>query len=218
MPSPVGRPPILLFEPTSLSKSSRLLKAFSKLPSSIKSRDSLLTLSTPNEIELLRLYEHAQSVELISSSSCKLSSEKEKELKQQAIAFNLKIKTLEAAEILSKSGFLGSLILVKLGSRGVLSVRRLGNQEVEFKLHPIPKVLPTDSELNTTGAGDSFAGAVLGSAHLIGSSPSEWDQGLLEGVVRIGQKASALTLLSSEAVSEEIESLGGELKELCQMF
>lgn len=34
-------------------------------------------------------------------------------------------------------------------------------------------------------------------------------------MVRLAQKASAMTLLNSEAVSKEVESLGVELTELC---
>ncbi|PWN18728.1 hypothetical protein BCV69DRAFT_61222 [Microstroma glucosiphilum] len=134
--------------------------------------------------------------------------------------------------------------LVTMGERGVLSATptsvesSMSSSRLHFTLHPSPGASSSSSSstgvkgskvnvVSTTGAGDTFAGAVLAGLCLClsrsssttgrdtSSSASGGDRDpatlsveALSELIQLGQRAAILTLQSQEAVAED---LGGAL-------
>lgn len=85
-------------------------------------------------------------------------------------------------------------VIVKLGKRGVLYLCNEGDSLPRLQHFPIPNVI---NVVNVTGAGDSFAGAILSGLTLYGP-------GQMQKIIQVGQRAAALTLKTNESVSKEI--------------
>lgn len=183
-----------LFEPTSLAKSTSILDAAPSRP---------VTIATPNAIELKHMHAHAvqhgtlpphtqESDDLVRSMRSYLALPPfiTHDTLAQALAF-IHAKTFQ-------------ILLVKLGSKGVLSLASGEHGIVTVKHHPPPTL--EKPVVNTTGAGDSFAGAILAGLFLLnrqGKTPAD----NTDILVQVGQLAAARSLVSPNAVGSGLDQL-----------
>lgn len=206
--------PQLLFEPTSFEKCTRILAALEAQAVALGQHESdsmqgvnLAELGlgvdfcTPNTLELLEMHRFAVQRNLLQRTQFNIP-----------VPPTLSKKVLQAA--LDLSPILGrKALLVKLGSRGVLSVlpaQTSGDSCPVVTLHlPPDGVLAPEQLVSTTGAGDTFAGAVL--AFVAQTRQARMDEETLERMVRGAQRAARLTLASKDAVAKELEQLTLEL-------
>ncbi|SNX81304.1 uncharacterized protein MEPE_00009 [Melanopsichium pennsylvanicum] len=187
---------LTLFEPTSVSKSTIFLSHFA---GSSPSKRQPISFATPNAVELEQI--HATTVDLgllppLSPSSLPGSAEFKDVLAPG---------TLAKAQALVDAGLL-STILLKVGVHGVITV---SHTRVEHHRIPAGEV----QVVNTTGCGDSFAGAFTAVfSHLIERNQKvkqetpAWHQ-MVDKAVKIGQLAARRTLASTRAVGEGMHLL-----------
>ena len=180
-----------VFEPTSISKSRRIVDAalLHKVSTSVD-------LITPNHLELAEM---ASALMLYQPDT---RTNRVREVLIQQLAF-----LGEAAPSLVDNALRVSHIahtqMIKLGPRGVLLVKRTGSEEGLEARHISAPALDSKLPVHSTGAGDTFTGAVLAAARIDHPSTPLRELTLpnLEYLVQKGQSAAALTLASPEAVA-----------------
>lgn len=185
--------PILLFEPTTISKCDRVIQALGALGGDTNSTsEPLVDVTTPNIIELKVMRKAALDLNLaLGRDLLEPIPDSDAQIRE---AIEL------AAPLLAHFG----LILVTLGSRGVLCLfRDEAGRPIAHHEKPT-EVLGPDEVKSTTGAGDCFAGAVLAAlAETRSSSPRGISYRRIDEVRRlaqIGSAASRKSLRSHEAV------------------
>ncbi|EPQ32004.1 uncharacterized protein PFL1_00202 [Pseudozyma flocculosa PF-1] len=198
-----------VFEPTSLAKSTTVLDALSRLSSPDSSSAPLVGIATPNVLELSHMHRRALSLGLFAPPT-----QEDIEVTSQMRSY-LALPAFITAEVLDQAmSFLSSslfnTLLVKFGSKGVLSLSR-ANGIVNVKHHVATK-LPTSAGLNTTGAGDSFAGGVIAGLHTIlaqraSASIETLTEQDLDKVVLLGQMTAARSLVSPNAIGSQLDTL-----------
>jgi sugar/nucleoside kinase (ribokinase family) len=177
----------MLFEPTSTVKCESIVHA------------APVSVITPNEYELRAM--HAALVKHSSTAG------------QRGIPDSDTDTVSVLAKDMLTRGWVSDAVIITQGSQGVTWVSR-GKSPQAGK----PNTHGTDSDIctghvpaasihqaqivNSTGAGDTFAGA-MAYAWLMGAN---W-----EGCVHLGQEAAVLTLHSDRAVSRDLGYLGGVL-------
>ncbi|KAE8226116.1 hypothetical protein CF319_g1257 [Tilletia indica] len=166
--------------------------------------EPLIDICTPNALELLGM--HAAAVELgLVHPSRRINAD-----------MSSAVKDAVSEEILQAANDLSSLfgwIFLKREKHGVTVFRRrrawLGSSSLpvlEITQHPVPLRLEASEIANTTGAGDTFAGALLAGISLMGP-PSSWTNADLEDIVTWAQRAAACTVRSSLSVAPELNNL-----------
>lgn len=171
----------LLFEPTSVAKSDRLVYALLDTP-------NRATFSTPNTLELAHM---AQTLRGRGVHGKPI----------QAPQMLMHVLPLGAQALVDDASVLSHLVdvqLIKMGPLGVLVVRRCG---VQTQVAYAPAhVLEASKSVNTTGAGDTFTGAVVAAlCEMHTEAVPSMDQ--LFSLVDRGQAAAVCTLYSNEAVA-----------------
>ncbi|EST07253.1 Pseudouridine-5'-phosphate glycosidase [Kalmanozyma brasiliensis GHG001] len=183
---------LTLFEPTSIAKSTIVLQHFASTKSN-RPKSQPITFATPNAVELEQIYSQAHQLGLVPSSS---STTPEPSIDLAAIDRS----TLLKAQALVDAGIFAT-VLLKVGRHGVVTV-----DAERIHHHPIPA--GEVQVVNTTGCGDSFAGAFVATlCHLLQTRPSEEWYKTLDTAVEIGQLAARNTLASQNAVGEGMHLL-----------
>ncbi|KAN0066483.1 hypothetical protein ACQY0O_000577 [Thecaphora frezii] len=197
-----------LFEPTSLSKSLSVLDALSSLPTDSR---PTLNVATPNVLELSHMYTHARKLQFLPDPT-----EHDDQLVGQmhsylALPSFITPHILQMALALVQSTAFQTL-LVKFGANGVLSVSNsLGF--FSLKHHPPTKLpqTPSGTTLNTTGAGDSFAGGIIAGLYTLQAQQRPQapilSEEALDKIVLLGQLTAGKSLVSSHAVGSQLETL-----------
>ncbi|KAE8215757.1 hypothetical protein CF327_g994 [Tilletia walkeri] len=198
--------PVLLYEPTSLPKCGEALIALRDFMAGRTRRSTtepLIDICTPNALELLGMHAAAVELGLVRPS------------RRINVNMSSAVKDAVSEEILQAANDLSSLfgwIFLKREKYGVTVFRRralLGSSSLpvlEITKHPVPLRLEASEIANTTGAGDTFAGALLAGISLIGP-PSSWTNADLEDIVTWAQRAAACTVRSSLSVAPELNNL-----------
>lgn len=182
-----------VFEPTSISKSRRIVDAalLHKVSTSVD-------LITPNHLELAEI----ASALTLYQPDFYTDTNRVSEVLIQQLAF-----LGEAAPSLVDNALRVSHIahtqMIKLGPQGVLLVKRTGTEDGLEARHISAPALDPKLPVHSTGAGDTFTGTVLAAARIDHPSTPLRDLTLqdLECLVQKGQCAAALTLASPEAVA-----------------
>lgn len=171
----------LLFEPTSVAKSDRLVHALLGTP-------YRAAFATPNTLELAHMAQALRDRGVI-GMPIQVPRDLLHVLPQGAQA------QVDDASVLSH---LVDVQLIKMGASGVLVVLRRG---VETQVAYAPAHIVEPSKLvNTTGAGDTFTGAIL--AAISETYPGDnWSMEILLSLVDRGQAAAVRTLYCDEAVA-----------------
>ena len=93
---------------------------------------------------------------------------------------------------------------IKLGAYGVLLAHRTSDALTLYHIPPIP--LDPSKPHNSTGAGDTFTGAILAgiSARSHRQPKSEWSRDELLSLIDAGQQAAVHTLYSAQAVAQTL--------------
>ncbi|KAK0538575.1 hypothetical protein OC842_001268 [Tilletia horrida] len=212
------RQPTLLYEPTSLPKCAAILEALQRLRRdgphpTAASAEPVIDIITPNALELLHLHAAATKMGLIDASHDDVGGSplRPDEGLEEILA---------AAQDLSA---LFGWIFLKRGKDGVLVIRRAAplappssapgqkpqnNNSTPLRIsrHPSPVQLQAEEIISTTGAGDTFAGALIAAVSLKGP-PSTWDQDLLDDVVAWAQRAAVLTVGTVDSVAHGLDDL-----------
>lgn len=172
-----------LFEPTSSAKATRLVDALLHEPYQAQ-------FATPNGIEL----------------ACMASRLRREGVREtptpvpETLAACLPATAHQLVRDASVVSRLANVLFVKLGEHGVLLVHRVS--DALRTAHSSACVRDATHLLNTTGAGDTFTGAILAAISALprlGAVPT-WDFNLLQQLVEHGQRAASHTLSSPEAV------------------
>ena len=172
----------VLFEPTSVAKSVRLVEAL--LPHGLQVR-----FATPNVYELAVMAERIP----VSGAAPPVPRSLLDSIPRAAAQ-----KIVQDAQTLS---VLVHTQLIKLGSYGVLLAHRTSDALALYHIPPIP--LDPSKPHNSTGAGDTFTGAILAgiSARSHNQPKSEWSRDELLSLIDAGQQAAVHTLYSAQAVA-----------------
>lgn len=183
-------PRVMLFEPTSASKCSRIIDAI-KVASSSRQHagaEPYVDFATPNLLELENMAKRALEAGLA-----------EIPLPEPDLPAVERVKQL----CLSLSPLIGTF-LVTMGSEGVISASRHPKdaKAVIFRQHRGPSLVP----VSTTGAGDSFAGGVLAYLATAGRDAARLSLSELNDMVEVGQQAAQLTLQTKEAVAPDMSA------------
>lgn len=190
----------LIFETTSTAKCTRVMKAIAQV--ALPEGQTAVDVITPNIIELEKLVQVGLDLGVLSDVDGRV-------LALPTIGAEILTETdlLFRAQVLC--GVLSPLvptILVTLGARGVLSAHR-GEGGLKFQHHDLnPTHLPKHI-VSTTGAGDSFTGAVSayavieaqrrlssGTSRRVSGNPILADERSIAEAVTVGQLASACSL------------------------
>ncbi|KAL1875682.1 hypothetical protein Plec18167_005619 [Paecilomyces lecythidis] len=233
------------FEPVSTAKSTRLFsKGLGQNPV-IGPEDAvpnhMLSLATPNNLELTEMYTTAREAELFDSpgwfrviDALGMSNAGSRE-KLVSITDAALVKEGIPQQSIQLLPYIPS-ILTKLGSRGVLLTQLLRPRDprltdpkyapyilsrastdddlvggVYMRLFPPDEVLVGKQIVSVNGAGDTLLGVVV--AGLAKETGKKGDR-YLEEIVPIAQKASLRTLQSQSSVSEHIKGLSTLLEAL----
>lgn len=171
---------VLVYEPTSVAKCGRLIEAYKASPVALPSID----IATPNIHELRQMASllRRPAVDTLPAlDSLRMPISDKSALMVDAVALMDIVDTL----------------FVKLGRHGVLAVWRSANG-LQLSHSPAPDVKPA-AQINTTGAGDTFTGAVLVLARKDAVA-----------IAARAQRAAVATLHSTEAVSPNISAIDVE--------
>lgn len=192
-----ARPLLTLFEPTSIAKSTVVLQHFAAARSGGLATQPI-TFVTPNAVELDQMYKLSTELGLVSASSAAPPG-----YDSDIPSTILDPVTIANARSLVNAGIF-STILLKVGRHGVITIDAKRVQH-----HPIPA--GPVQVVNTTGCGDSFAGAFTATlCHLVASQSSkstrQWDR-IIDSCVEIGQRAARNTLASTKAVGDGMHLL-----------
>lgn len=171
----------LLFEPTSVAKSDRLVHALLGTP-------YRAAFATPNTLELAHMAQMLRD-RGVRGMPIEVTRTLLDVLPQGAQA------QVRDASVLSH---LVDVQLIKMGPSGVLVVLRKGD-ETQVAYAPA-HVLEPSKLVNTTGAGDTFTGAILAAISETHTGMS-WSMDSLLSLVDRGQAAAVHTLYSDEAVA-----------------
>ncbi len=190
-----------LFEPTSVSKSTVILSHFA---SGSATKRKAISFATPNAVELEQIHTAALELGLLRSTS-----------KDTSLAISKCFRASSARRRSPKGSALVeagifSTILLKVGRHGVITI-----DAKRIYHHPIPAGQVT--VVNTTGCGDSFAGAFTATfSHRLKQRSEEVKEvvegseqwySILDEAVEVGQLAARQTLASNQAVGEGMHLL-----------
>lgn len=224
----------IAFEPVSMEKSGRLLVDMAhRGPSETGAGKCVVDLAAPNEMELRAMTAGLGGQQNPSSwlgaASLASSETLEARIKTHTRLFSSSIDRGLIANAIQLLQYI-PCILTKLGPRGVLQTEiihqndsRLNNDEarkhmmmlhdststrpsgqapraIYIRHHPAGIVKPTGEIKSVNGVGDAFLGVLVASmARELAAYP--------EDGIEIAQRASLMTLMSSESVSPQIKSL-----------
>lgn len=182
---------ILLFEPTSVAKCARLIDALKSMTDG--SSRPLVDYITPNLIELEAMVTRAVEVGLVQEvPSLTLSSTVENRLEVLCTALSPWINQF----------------LVTMGSQGVMSVAKSEGDKLSMERHPAIIFDATTSLVNSTGAGDTFAGVMLACLSEPRGARREEDwPDTKRWIINLAQQGAWMTLQSEEAVSKQVGTL-----------
>ena len=219
------------FEPVSTEKCKRLLHpqsasvdGFTAVP------DNLLSLATPNALELASMHSTAAGIGLferedwwriIDAMGMSSAGSRDKLVSMTNGSLVDKGVPQQSIQLLP---FIPT-ILTKLGSRGVLMTQLLAKEDVRLtardsapyilshstdeasliggvymRLFPPAEVLPENDIVSVNGVGDTFLGIIL--AGLAKERQKEWPE-----LIDAAQRGSVMTLKCKESVSPEIATL-----------
>ncbi|KAH8155809.1 uncharacterized protein LAJ45_00821 [Morchella importuna] len=205
----------IAFEPTSVEKAARIIHPRMRLYPRTR-----ISLVSPNELELASIFNAAKEKELFEAEKWFKMID---EIGVDSM-FNNEMEMLghQAGVDFRSTGILQQAVhlapyfpnqLIKLGSRGVLSVRLVPSEFDISELVPKPVVTrgsgpdklvvqhfaaeKPSSIVSVNGVGDTFLGVFLG--HY--SRKREW-----ESAINKAQRAAVLTLASMESVNPDIEA------------
>lgn len=190
---------LTLFEPTSVTKS---IVALSHFINPQGTKRAAISFATPNVVELEQLYRTSVELGLLSSSHSESSDPV-----PGVSTTVLDPSVLAKARALVDANIFSTLLL-KIGRHGVVIVEA---SRIQHQPIPIGEV----QVVNTTGCGDSFAGAFAATlSHLLAQSTNgrvknddaEWHR-ILETAVDVGQQAARRTLASTRAVGDGMQLL-----------
>lgn len=192
----------LLCEPTSLPKASRIVHGLHQ--AGFLGKRHVLGAITPNVIEL---HEIARAMLELVPQASSLSKEEEEQISAMLSLELLDEHTTRAALVVAR--MLGPVFLT-LGHRGVLSIVPPSPSHADWLIvHATPPVSGKVDVVNTTGAGDTLAGALLALAHLAArknpayTDPQElWRSPLINSILANVQTAALKTLASHQAVGD----------------
>ena len=186
----------LICEPTSVTKSARVIKALHAKGSLGRSKP-VLGAVTPNAIELLEMYRTAR--ELLPDLS--LESD---DLKAIATFANLGCFSEEQTHAIAEAGvILARLIgpiLLTAGEHGVIAI--LPQQQGSLSVRHIPSPASDLKVTSTTGAGDTFAGTLIALSLHFGARADFWNSVDVSNLLTACQEAAILSLQSLEAVGD----------------
>lgn len=214
----------VFYEPTSVAKAAAFIPA-------IANRDVVIDFTSPNILELRRMYQVAKDVldPIDNLASNQQLSDDLSQLAQLPITENDYSKGTLA--FLLKDGIsqmaLGLLsffrhLIIKCGGRGVLLVSRMQDSKEWQSMPSLRQVvtlgrdgrclvvrhfppLPVEKHCNDTGAGDTFVGAIL--AGLVVNPEVLNEPASSKVLLDRAQKAAILTLASPFSVSRELAEL-----------
>jgi len=183
--SAAKRDTIVLFEPTSAIKSQTLVQAISLLD-----EKQFVQISTPNSMELSHMATALRRLFHI----------------EEGASENL-VKSLRLPQDLVQDALIVSKIVhtqfVKLRDQGVLLVTHAEGKLNMVHLPALP--LESNQIVSSTGAGDSFTGAILACTIQNNTSFSSWSLDYMISLADAGQRAACQTLTSAEAVALDLE-------------
>ena len=140
-----GKQSVLLYEPTSIEKCTRLIDAVAQAQSAGSS--AAIDVTTPNLVELQAMHRRAVELGLMPAAEPSNSGD---DLVSRILTLAAPLTTIFP------------LILVTIGAQGVVAVYKPRPDAEVRHYHVRPSTRLSDEEVkNTTGAGDSFAGAVM---------------------------------------------------------
>lgn len=189
------------FEPTSVSKSTAILSHYAK--SKGAKRNEPISFATPNAVELQEIHSKAVEIGIVAPTAGQASATPILNFLPSV----LDPLTVAKACSLVQAGIF-STILLKVGRHGVVTIDASRVQH-----HPIPA--GEVRFVNTTGCGDSFAGAFAATiSHLLSKREVEavkpgkpaWHV-MIDKAVNVGQLAARKTLASTQAVGEGMHLL-----------
>ncbi|KAL4402098.1 pseudouridylate synthase [Malassezia pachydermatis] len=183
----------VLYEPTSVVKCGRGMDALALLP-----RLHPLDMITPNQFEVRHMAARLQDVLPIHHAISSL------QLEQMSRKLQLPQSLIYDALTLSK---VTHTQFIKLGELGVLLVSHAeARTSLPNMIHVHARRLDPRKVINTTGAGDTFAGAVLARASTLSQPITSWTMQTMLDLVEKGQHAAQHTLYSSHAVAPHLPS------------
>lgn len=180
----------VLFEPTSVQKCRRLIEALA-----LQSHAKSVHLLTPNQHELACMAEY---VRLLFPDAPRPSLSNVHAL---ATRWGLPPAWLHDA---LRTATLAHTQFIKLGCHGVLVVTHAGAEDGPDIIHMPADTLDPEQAMNSTGAGDTFVGAVLAHMSTLSSDFSRWTLSDMVELAHAGQQAAQHTLRSPDAVAPRL--------------
>ncbi|PWN34462.1 Ribokinase-like protein [Meira miltonrushii] len=204
----------ILFEPTSVERSVKVIQVIVKLVKNSKVAFRFPHVITPNVYEVVAMHAEAVKHNLF---SVKDLPNLEGTLADSGVATstwgneNIVYAAAQLAYLLQTT------LLVKGGRRGVLVARYSpSNDSVHLSHHPAKNIDPSQI-VNTTGAGDTFASAIVAGLFTLKQSGKAdlsnlCDEKIWSAIVAEAQNAALLTLQSGESISSRLQEIGREWK------
>lgn len=193
-----GENSISIFEPTSIAKCTKIIAA-------VLETKQVLHVATPNRVELGAMYQEARRYNVRNTLG-----PTQRHLSESMKCSPTDEGFLEQAQSLATL-FQGTL-LIKQGRHGVTRATYNAISKTVFFEHYEAHPIEEGALVNTTGAGDTFAGAVtasFGSLMDRSSSPRTLlhDDHAWKSIIDVAQAAAVLTLKTSEAVAAQLNLL-----------
>lgn len=177
----------VLFEPTSVQKCRRLVEAVA-----MQSDPRRVHIITPNQYELSHMAKCVRElIPNVPQPSLGI-------VHGLAARWGLSPTWLQDALLTST---LAHTQFIKLGPHGVLVVTHAQSEETPHMVHMPAESLDPEEAMNSTGAGDSFTGAVLAGMTKLPNDPLYWTLSDVLDLAHVGQQAARRTLYSPDAVA-----------------
>jgi len=200
----------ILFEPTSVERSIKIIEVIANLLKNPNLAFRSPHVITPNEFELAAMHAEAIKRGLFSVEKLPTLIGSLAEAGVEESTWGNKDIVHAAAQLAFS---LRATLLIKGGKRGVLIARYSPSNDSVHLSHHFAEVIDSSLIVNTTGAGDTFASAIVAGLFTLKQSGKAdlfnlHDEKVWSAIVAEAQKAALLTLQSSESISSRLQEIG----------
>lgn len=204
----------ILFEPTSVKRSVKIIQVIMKLLKNSNLPFCYPHVITPNEFELAAMHAEAVKGKLFPVNILPNVEGPLAKLEAETSTWGNKDIVRASAQLAYS---LQTTLLVKGGKRGVLIARYSASNDSVHLSHHFAKNIDPSRIVNTTGAGDTFASAIVAGLFTLKESGKMdvfnlCDEKIWSAIIDEAQKAALLTLQSRESISSRLGEIGHEWK------